>query len=153
MHAARKTASKARAAAERRCPCSGLTLDRLVQPAVLTVLAQARLHGYGLGKALAAMRLFRDRQPDLTGLYRALKEMQRRGLIESSAARSEEGPQARLYRLTPAGAACLARWVYSLNDYRHGLGDLLLRARKAARLRKTSGGGRRVGAWEQGKTL
>ncbi len=31
------------------CPCEGSTLDKLVQPAILTILSDGPLHGYGPG--------------------------------------------------------------------------------------------------------
>jgi DNA-binding PadR family transcriptional regulator len=117
--------------AKPHCPCSGVTLDRLIQPAILIVLSQKCLHGYGIGKALAEMRMFHERQPDMTGLYRTLKDMQRRGLIESSFVRSGKGPRARVFQTAAPGLVCLKRWVCSLNDYRDGLNDLLLRARRS----------------------
>jgi DNA-binding PadR family transcriptional regulator len=114
-----------------RCPCSGITLDRLLQPAILTVLSRENLHGYKVGKYLAEMRMFCNRKPDLTGLYRALKDMERRELIVSSAVPSEDGPDTRVFRITPNGQACLKRWTRTLEDYRGALGDLLNRAQKA----------------------
>jgi hypothetical protein len=32
------------------CPCSGATLDKLVQPAILAALTKGPVHGYGLAE-------------------------------------------------------------------------------------------------------
>ena len=41
------------------CPCSGATLDKLVQPAILAALTEGPLHGYRLAersKEMAGMK-------------------------------------------------------------------------------------------------
>ena len=40
------------------CPCVGGTLDKLVQPAILAVLAEGPIHGYRLAERLGAMPSF-----------------------------------------------------------------------------------------------
>lgn len=61
------------------CPCKGGTLDRLIQPAILAVLAEGPLHGYRLaariseipGFAAETQRLGRLPLPDEHGAERA----------------------------------------------------------------------------------
>ena len=36
------------------CPCSGETLDKFIQPAVLATLAGGPMHGYGLAERIGA---------------------------------------------------------------------------------------------------
>lgn len=108
-----------------KCPCSGRTLARLIQPAVMAVLAREALHGYVIAQRLHAMDLFREQKPDVTGLYRLLKNMEKRGLVTSVWERGPSGPAKRRYRLAPDGHACLERWVTTLRSYQRTVGALL----------------------------
>lgn len=105
------------------CPCAGRNLDKLVQPAILTVLAREDLHGYMLVQRLAEMPMFRGQKPDATGVYRFLRQMEERELVTSTWDTSETGPAKRLYRLTDTGRACLVRWVGTLTYYSDALGN------------------------------
>lgn len=111
------------------CACAGRNLDRLVQPAILTALARGDLHGYALLRALATMPPADGQAPDSGGVYRALHQMQERGLVTSSWAESGAGPSRRLYHLTAEGRACLRRWVGTLANYRDAVDGLLTLAR------------------------
>ena len=107
------------------CPCAGRNLDKLVQPAILTLLAREDAHGYMLVQHLAEMPIFRGQKPDATGVYRFLRQMEERELVTSTWDTSETGPAKRLYHLTDAGRACLNRWAETLSIYHCALGELL----------------------------
>ena len=107
------------------CPCSGKTLARLIQPAVMAVLADEPLHGYVIVQRLATLSMFRDHGPDITGVYRLLKGMEKKGLVTSTWEPAASGPAKRCYALTPEGRACLGRWITTLRTYREAVGDLL----------------------------
>ena len=107
------------------CPCSGKTLARLIQPAVMTVLANEPLHGYVIVQRLAAMTMFRDHGPDITGVYRLLKSMEKKGFVTSTWELAASGPAKRRYALTPGGKTCMARWIATLRLYRDAVDDLL----------------------------
>src|SRR5574340_1763971 len=62
------------------CPCAGATLDKLIQPAILSVLADGPMHGYRLAEWIGKTPMFGGRRPDVSGVYRFLIAMQRRGL-------------------------------------------------------------------------
>ncbi|MCY3022689.1 MAG: helix-turn-helix transcriptional regulator [Planctomycetota bacterium] len=124
---------------EERCPCAGGTLGKLLQPAVLAVLSEESTHGYRLLHLLAGMPMFREQRPDATGLYRCLKEMERRGLITSAVVASQKGPAARVYHATPLGYSCLLRWMGTLNEHRRALGSLLSKARRAVKRSQAAG--------------
>ena len=51
------------------CPCSGGTLDKLIQPAVLIVLAEGPLHGYRLAERIGTMPTLGGQKPDVSGVY------------------------------------------------------------------------------------
>ena len=109
-----------------QCPCAGETLDKLLQPAVLAILAgQSSPHGYRIVQRLSGLRICRGVKPDATGVYRALKAMQDRGLVTASWEAPESGPARRMFELTAAGRRCLGRWVATLEDYRRGIAELL----------------------------
>ena len=117
------------------CPCAGATLDKLVQPAVLTVLAQGPLHGYRIVERMAELRIWRGHKPDATGVYRALRAMQKRGIARSAWDAPEAGPAKRLFALTADGRRCMALWVATLDEYRDGIAEIVMRLRDAARQR------------------
>ena len=113
------------------CPCEGGTLDRLIQPAILVVLASGPLHGYRLVDRISKLPGFTGQKPDASGVYRFLKVMERKGLVASSWDTSESGPAKKSYQITPAGRKCLHRWIGTLENYRRRISGLLGAARKA----------------------
>ena len=120
------------------CPCSGANLSRLLQPAIMTILAGRELHGYAIVDRLAQTPVLAGHRPDPTGVYRALSAMEERRFVASSWDTSERGPARKVYALTPQGEKCLERWISSLSDYRRAIGDLLASARGAsARLKRS----------------
>jgi len=124
------------------CPCAGATLGRLIQPAIMTLLAGGPLHGYRIVQRLVRTPMLDGGRPDPTGVYRMLRSMEKRGLVVSSWGLSDSGPAKRLYRLTPAGRRCLDLWVETLASYRHSIGRLLSVARKAAAMRDARAAGK-----------
>jgi PadR family transcriptional regulator, regulatory protein PadR len=114
------------------CPCTGGTLDRLLQPAILAILASGPLHGYRLAERIGSLPGFTGPKPDVSGVYRFLKSMERKGLVVSTWSLSESGPAKKSYEITAAGRQCLREWVNTLAKYREGIGVLLKLARKAA---------------------
>ena len=117
------------------CPCTGVNLDRLIQPAILTVLAEGPLHGYRLAERIAEMPTFSGQKPDPSGIYRFLKAMEQKGLVTSSWDLSESGPARRAYQITADGEQCLQRWITTLDTYRRGITDLLRLARGTVKKR------------------
>ncbi len=102
-----------------QCPCSGDTLDRFLRPTVMAVLARAPggLHGYLISQHLRGTAIFSDSPPDATGLYRALKAMEKEGYLTSEWDVEGGGPAKRVYALTRDGRDCLRRWVDTLESY------------------------------------
>jgi PadR family transcriptional regulator AphA len=122
--------TKLKASLPENCSCMGLKLDRLLQPAILTILASAHLNGYRIGKQLETMAMFRDRKPDASGMYRTLKELEHRGLIAPTVVKSEAA-DAKAYRITALGLECLARWDQTLRNYQESMGALLEQCSRA----------------------
>lgn len=106
------------------CPCSGKTLARLLNPAIMLCLARGPAHGYSLVQQLGALKMFASGEPDPAGVYRTLKQMESQNLV-SAEWETGVGPARRVFSLTPDGAACLDRWMQTLATYREAIDDLL----------------------------
>lgn len=115
---------------EVKCPCEGNNLDKLIHPAILTVLAQEDLYGYKIVQRIAETPMFNGQKPDGTGVYRILKSMEKQGLVVSFWNLADTGPVKRIYQLTGAGEECLLRWVETLKEYRDTIGAMLEEAQK-----------------------
>lgn len=111
------------------CPCSGATLDKLIQPAILSVLTEEPAHGYRLAERIGEMPNFLGEKPDVSGIYRFLKSMESKGMVVSSWDTADKGHAKRRYVITAAGKACLAQWVETLDDYLATITALLDAAR------------------------
>jgi DNA-binding PadR family transcriptional regulator len=114
-----------------KCPCAGRHLEKFVQPAVLSLLAEEPLHGYLLMQRLGTMPMFKNHAPDSTGVYRFLKAMEDRGLVVSTWDLSESGPAKKKFRLTAKGRKCLETWVVTLEEYCDGISHMLRTLRHA----------------------
>lgn len=121
------------------CPCAGATLDKLIQPAILAVLAEGPLHGYKLSERIGKLPMHGGRRPDVSGVYRFLKTMERKGLVVSTWDVSGSGPAKKCYEITPAGRECLGRWIQTLEAFRTEIGVLLKVARRSASTTKRQG--------------
>ncbi|MCL2624864.1 MAG: PadR family transcriptional regulator [Planctomycetaceae bacterium] len=116
-----------------QCPCVGATLDKLVQPALLAILAQGSLHGYELAKKIGEIPHFLEEAPDVSGVYRMLKSLEARGMVTSEWDISQNGRPKRLFTITDTGRQCLAHWNQTLQEYHKAVGSLLQATQKAVR--------------------
>lgn len=100
------------------CSCAGKNLDKLVKPAVLSLLAQGARHGYALLGELVETGLFDDGDaPDASGVYRILKELESQGFVTTEWDLASSGPARRIHTLTGAGRKCLKKWGETLENY------------------------------------
>jgi len=97
------------------CPCSGKNMSYFTAPWILLILSKYDgIHGYELKK------LLEDHMQDLrislniTGLYRHLKMMEKRGVLFSEWDMPAKGSAKRKYSLTEQGKECLSRWMQTL---------------------------------------
>ena len=108
-----------------QCSCSGRSLSRLLQPAVMAVLAKEAVHGYLIAQRLRQMTMFSAQPPDPAGIYRLLKSMENDGFVVSTWDLADSGPARRRFALTPRGRVCLMRWTETLQGYQEAIAGLL----------------------------
>ncbi|WP_181783778.1 helix-turn-helix transcriptional regulator [Pseudonocardia pini] len=82
-----------------------------LQPCLLLLLRERADHGYDLLSRLTPMH---DGEGDSGGVYRALRGLERRGLVHSQWCTPQAGPARRTYHLTDAGESYLEDQVAEL---------------------------------------
>jgi poly-beta-hydroxybutyrate-responsive repressor len=82
-----------------------------LQPCLLLLLRERSDHGYEL---VARLRPMHDGDGDAGGVYRALRSLERHGLVRSEWRSSDVGPSRRTYHLTSDGLAVLEAQVGGL---------------------------------------
>ena len=95
-----------------------------LRPCLLLLLREHPAHGYDLLERLQALGFTRD---DPGGLYRALRSLERDGLVRSAWEASSSGPDRRIYQLTRAGMEELHRRAKALAETRDTLDVFLSR--------------------------
>lgn len=106
------------------CACAGANLPRFVQPVLLAIVAQKPCHGYSILRELAQSCLFAECPPDIAGVYRILKNMEREGSLVSQWDSPENGPARKLYTITERGQLCLKTWQDTLIRHQKFLKNL-----------------------------
>ena len=98
-----------------KCPCKGDYLDKLVQPAILSVLCEGPAYGLELLRELERRHLADG--ADVTGFYRSLTKLEADGKL-SSVWQTENGERPRrVYTLNESGRRCLKNWRRTLHAY------------------------------------
>ncbi len=91
-----------------------------LESCLLVLLHRESGYGYSLMDGLREFGFEAD-QMDISILYRALRELETAGLVDSSWDENSLGPQRRMYTITPLGETTLAEWVESLRQRRREL--------------------------------
>ena len=108
------------------CPCTGENLEKLIHPAILTLLFdREELHGYSIVQKLQETCMLQGKKPDPAGVYRCLKHMEQGGYVTAIWEVSSSGPARKLYKITDEGLACLKTWINTLESYHNSLGLFL----------------------------
>ena len=107
-------------------------LRRFLQPCLLLLIHQGEAHGYQLQEKLALFG-FNPERLDVSMVYRALREMEAEGWLESHWDEEGEGPRRRVYVVTPAGLEQLRWFVDELKRTRADI-DRVIRAYGASGL-------------------
>ncbi|MDR2821049.1 MAG: PadR family transcriptional regulator [Desulfovibrio sp.] len=119
----------------KHCSCTGRSLPRLIQPAIMAILAREPSHGYRIMEVLAEERLCQNPPPDQAGVYRLLKDMERNGYVEIR--RDDHpsgGPARRKFALTEKGVLCLRTWLDTLREYQNSVAELAAFLEESLRL-------------------
>lgn len=82
-----------------------------LQPCLLLLLREQADHGYEL---VSRLRPMHDGDGDSGGVYRALRGLERQGLVRSEWLTSDVGPARRTYHITPDGLAFLDSQAHGL---------------------------------------
>lgn len=98
-------------------PVAGLPRDMLVAY-VLLFLKNWSAHGYQILQTLAMMGFATI---DPATVYRALRQMEKEGLVSSFWETGDSGPARRRYQITATGESFLAQWAEALGAYQRFL--------------------------------
>lgn len=98
-----------------RRPDAGAQPRNWLQPFLLLSLQQWQSYGYELIQRLS---LFGFAALDPGSVYRALRQLEKDGLVRSDWDTSTHGPARRMYSLTDAGEQYLQSWAQALEGYR-----------------------------------
>jgi poly-beta-hydroxybutyrate-responsive repressor len=90
----------------------------LMVPYVLLFLKNWSAHGYQI---LQTLTLLGFAAVDPATVYRALRQMEREGLVLSSWEMGVAGPARRTYRITESGEQLLGQWAEALGSYQRFL--------------------------------
>jgi PadR family transcriptional regulator PadR len=102
----------------------GVPPRNFLKPCLLLLLRGWSAYGYQL---MPKLTLFGFRfqsaegKPDYGTVYRALRDLERDGMVQSSWDTTAEGPARRVYGLTEAGEAFLQSWIGGLEQYKRTL--------------------------------
>jgi PadR family transcriptional regulator, regulatory protein PadR len=88
----------------------------------LLMLREKNSYGYELMERTAAFG-FEAMNPG--AMYRALRHMEKEGLVESTWKTSKSGPARRIYSITDAGEAYLNFWAEALKQYQQATDDFI----------------------------
>jgi poly-beta-hydroxybutyrate-responsive repressor len=122
-----------------------------LQPCLLLLLRERPDHGYELA---ARLRPMHDGEGDAGGVYRALRGMEKQGLVRSEWHTSDVGPAKRTYFVTPNGVSFLDELADTLSRTHEALHVFLDRYARvvAAATRGTAEGsnnGHRADQWPE----
>lgn len=88
----------------------------LLQPCLLLLLSEHPGHGYALIEHLRSFGLLL--QDDPGAIYRALRGLERQGLLQARWEPNPAGPARKVYSVTGTGAAALEIWTRDLQALR-----------------------------------
>ncbi|MCG6892216.1 MAG: helix-turn-helix transcriptional regulator [Desulfobacteraceae bacterium] len=112
------------------CPCSGKSMSNLAAPWILlTLFHHEGVHGYEITRIIRQRIESLGLGLNMTGLYRHLNHLEKRGMLLSEWDTSQKGPARKKYFLTDAGRECLWRWMQTLTTQMTLIGELFDHAR------------------------
>jgi DNA-binding PadR family transcriptional regulator len=98
------------------CPCAGKNMSNLTAPWILLTLSNHDgTHGYEIKKIIKGYMRDLNIGLNITGLYRHLNMLEKRGMLFSKWDITNKGPAKRKYYLTESGKECLEHWMQTLS--------------------------------------
>ncbi len=88
---------------------------RFIEPRLLFLIKKGPSYGYVLQERIGQLP-FPGPVPDSAAVYRALRDLEKRGLVRSQWESGEAGPAKRVYYITEAGEERLELWVTALKE-------------------------------------
>ncbi len=88
---------------------------KLLVPVILMALRQGNSYGYDLMEETATS--FWKEGISSGTMYQRLRQMEKKGTVESTWDANATGPARRMYSITDAGEAHLGLWIESLKQY------------------------------------
>lgn len=111
---------------QKLCACEGGTLVKFIQPTILSLLNEEPCHGYELLQRISGTGMWADTPPDPSGVYRVLRDMEKKGLVSSQIVReSGVGLGKKVYSLTEEGLKCRGNWLNTLEKYQKDLTEVI----------------------------
>ena len=95
-----------------------------LKPCQLFMLHQGESHGYSLLDGLGEFG-FDPELLDSSLVYRALRDMEENGWVISRWGEESQGPQRRVYQISPEGEVRLGEWIADLRKTRDEIDRLL----------------------------
>ena len=95
-----------------------------LKPCLLFMLHQGESHGYSLLDGLGEFG-FDPELLDSSLVYRALRDMEENGWVISRWGEESQGPQRRVYQISPEGEVRLGEWIADLRKTRDEIDRLL----------------------------
>ena len=111
---------------QKLCACEGGTLVKFIQPTILSLLNRQPCHGYELLQRISQTKMWKDNTPDPSGVYRVLRDREKKGLVKSQIVHdSEVGLGRKVYCLTAEGITCRHKWLKTLENYQDDLTEVI----------------------------
>jgi DNA-binding PadR family transcriptional regulator len=109
---------------------AGISLDKMIQPALLLLIYKKPSHGYELIQNYNALDPTEMVEPGT--IYRNLRRMEKEGFVLSKWEASESGPARRQYKITGKGMAALQEVIHKLEHQKKQIEDFLDQYKKLA---------------------
>ena len=101
--------------------------EGFMEPCLLLLLSESASYGYALIARIQEFGFGQNQDPGM--VYRQLRRLERRQMIESEWDTSGPGPARRVYRMTDDGNELLAVWSKTIEQNIHMLSEFLERYR------------------------
>lgn len=113
------------------CPCTGKHMKHFAAPWILlTLINHDGAHGYKIKTLMNQYTQDLGIPMNITGLYRHLNGLEKRGVLYSEWDSRGKGPARRKFYLTESGKECLRYWMRTLSTQSLLIGRFFEEAKK-----------------------